>query len=1234
MAAANRLTMSRNSGKHKKHTNIRCMQINLQHSKAATANLMKIIEEESTDIICIQEPYIINNRVVGIPKKYRTYTITEERSRAAIVVTNNHIDVLLLRQFLDADGVVVEITAGGEKLILASMYFDIGRHIEEDLLKIDAVLQHANGAGVLLALDSNARSATWHDSTTNNRGRLLDEYLMSKQLYILNEESFNTTFHNQRGASNIDLTIITKQLLRTVTQWQISDQESSSDHNIIKYFIGQWDFNEERADIQDLRYLVKKENYMEFKEHLTQLVKTELREFQNAETNEDLDTMLCTRIFEDENIEKYAEEFHEILKTACNKTFRKHRNLKTTTTHKSVPWWTEELTILRKRTNALRRRYQRTRNNAALREIRQIHYFESKAQYAATIKREKLRSWREYCNITTAANPWNEIYKLAAGKKRSYPQFTSLRKPDGTLTSNMEETVKLMLEHFTPEDNMQGDSEFHKQIRVQIQGTVTTPDDREFTLVEIRNAVASLNNKKAPGEDGITGEIFNQAFETFPKYITAIYNGCLRRGVFPKRWKRAKLVPIVKPGKEDSEEVTKYRPISLLNIQGKIMEKILIARINYWAHSSKFFNANQYGFTPQRSTTDAALKVKNIVDEGMKAGEILILVSLDIKTAFDAAWWPNILKSLRDCGCPRNLYNLTKSYLSHRTAILSTNCIKMEREISRGCPQGSCCGPGLWNIQYNSLLNINFAKQTTAIAFADDLLLVTRGKTVAEAENVTNTELSKITGWAKNYKIEFNDDKSTAMLVSRRKRKERKEINVYLNFKHLRQVNSIKYLGIIMDSKFNFRAHITHTAEKCIKLIYNISKSAKITWGLRHEVLKTIYEGAILPLLLYGAPVWADAMKYASNRRIYIRAQRMINLRIAKAFRTTSNEALCIVANTTPITLKIEEAVKIYTLQKNKINHAHIIDRVVELKDWQHPADEAKLLDSDDHKDHTIHAYTDGSKTQHGVGSGVALFIGTKLVLQEKFKLDSRCSNNQAEQLAITKALEEIEKIIITETTPRTATIFTDSRISIDLIRNTRNHSHLIEEIRKKITNLERAHWSIELSWVKAHAGIVGNETADRLAKDAANDSKANIAYNRLPMSTFITKIKDETKQKWQQEWDDCTKAKITKEFFPKVQDRQKLKIGINPTFTAMVTGHGKTRAYLHRFKILEHATCPCGNESQTVEHILERCPILNTQRELFKKKYSKQLELANKQTGINIKTLKIIFIVFKIDKL
>jgi hypothetical protein len=82
-----------------------------------------------------------------------------------------------------------------------------------------------------------------------------------------------------------------------------------------------------------------------------------------------------------------------------------------------------------------------------------------------------------------------------------------------------------------------------------------------------------MGNKKAPGEDGITSEIHKSTFEILPSYITAMYNGCLRRGVFPTRWKKAKFIPITKPGKEHSDDFSKFRPMSLLNVEGNILEK-------------------------------------------------------------------------------------------------------------------------------------------------------------------------------------------------------------------------------------------------------------------------------------------------------------------------------------------------------------------------------------------------------------------------------------------------------------------------------------------------------------------------------------------------------------------------------------------------------------------------------------------------------------------------------------
>jgi hypothetical protein len=160
--------------------------------------------------------------------------------------------------------------------------------------------------------------------------------------------------------------------------------------------------------------------------------------------------------------------------------------------------------------------------------------------------------------------------------------------------------------------------------------------------------------------------------------------------------------------------------------------------------------------------------VKDFVEEGLVAGELILLVSLDVKGAFDAAWWPSILNGLKACGCPKNLYNLTTSYFSQRTAILSTNSVRMEREVSKGCPQGSCCGPGFWNIQDNSLLNLKFTRRTKTAAFADDLILDIRGETVSEVENFLNLELGKITAWSKSNKITFNEEKSKVMLISRR----------------------------------------------------------------------------------------------------------------------------------------------------------------------------------------------------------------------------------------------------------------------------------------------------------------------------------------------------------------------------------------------------------------------------------------------------------------------------------
>jgi ribonuclease HI len=99
---------------------------------------------------------------------------------------------------------------------------------------------------------------------------------------------------------------------------------------------------------------------------------------------------------------------------------------------------------------------------------------------------------------------------------------------------------------------------------------------------------------------------------------------------------------------------------------------------------------------------------------------------------------------------------------------------------------------------------------------------------------------------------------------------------------------------------------------------------------------------------------------------------------------------------------------------------------------------------------------------------------------------------------------------------PKTIIILTESRITLDSLKNNKNRNHLIEEIRKKIITLEKENWNIEYIWEKAHAGHYGNELADKLAKEATRNS--DIRYNKFPKSEIEHQEREKSTEKWQQQ--------------------------------------------------------------------------------------------------------------------
>jgi len=297
----------------------------------------------------------------------------------------------------------------------------------------------------------------------------------------------------------------------------------------------------------------------------------------------------------------------------------------------------------------------------------------------------------------------------------------------------------------------------------------------------------------------------------------------------------------------------------------------------------------------------------------------------------------------------------------------------------------------------------------------------------------------------------------------------------------------------------------------------------------------------------------------------------------------------------TPIHLKIEQAAEFYLHTRGPIKETEQLDSNKEPRFWQHPAESVIRTAEGNGEDSPLQIYTDGSKTKRGVGAGIAIYEYGQNTGTLQYKLNKDCSNNQAEQLALLKALEAIDN---TRTVHKKATIHTDSQTTLSMLQNSKIHTNIIEDIRRHWYEMKKEGWQITLRWVRAHAGTRGNEMADSLAKKATTNGKITESYTKIPKSAVLRQLEEESARKWQRSWNQTTKGSMTKEYFPDIEGRLKMKLKLTGNLTTILTGHGNFKAYLHRFYISSEQTCPCGEGDQTTDHIIYDCARLKEERD------------------------------------
>ena len=254
---------------------------------------------------------------------------------------------------------------------------------------------------------------------------------------------------------------------------------------------------------------------------------------------------------------------------------------------------------------------------------------------------------------------------------------------------------------------------------------------------------------------------------------------------------------------------------------------------------------------------------------------------------------------------------------------------------------------------------------------------------------------------------------------------------------------------------------IDYLTGKCIPIINMLARSAKLKWGMGHRALKVIYSGAIEPILTYGAPIWEKALTKQNNLKKYHQVQRMMNIKIAKAFRTLSYEASCALAGVRPIRLAIEEKVRTY-----KATHNIEYDAPLEVRYWPHPAEIPLIRAPTEIPHNVLNIFTDGSKIGGKVGAAAVIIKNDIMLHQSTFKLHERCSNNQAEQVPILRAIEQIQNLQLAKDVEKTAVVNRGSKVTLDTMQNRNKHYILIESTRKEMKRLEDLQWTVFFNWV------------------------------------------------------------------------------------------------------------------------------------------------------------------------
>ena len=384
-----------------------------------------------------------------------------------------------------------------------------------------------------------------------------------------------------------------------------------------------------------------------------------------------------------------------------------------------------------------------------------------------------------------------------------------------------------------------------------------------ITSDEICSTINSIKSKSS-NINSIPCSIFKLISSHISPVLAGLFNMSIEQGIFPEKFKEARVIPLFKSGKV--EDMKNYRPISILPFLAKLFEKIMHSRILKFLNKNKIISSNQYGFQPKRGTTEALINLTNEVNDSFNDRQNMIATFIDFQKAFDTVSHDILLHKLYHYGFRGSLFNWFKSYLSNRSMYVDFNdSLSSKVYTNIGVPQGSVLGPLLFLIYINDISNST--KFLNFILFADDTTIYFRDSDLNTCFNVFNRELINLDDWTKANKISINYSKTKSMIFSPNDLGlEPNGLFIKFGINKIEQVPTYKFLGVFIDDKLNFKVHIDSVCSR----LSRVSGTLKRLNFLPVDILKKLYFSMVYPLLNYGLLIWGSTFKTYYHRIIIL----------------------------------------------------------------------------------------------------------------------------------------------------------------------------------------------------------------------------------------------------------------------------------------------------------------------------------------------------------------------------